>query len=887
MAKPKYTDFDLPVTIAGVKFRNPFFVSSGPTTMSVEQVRRIQETGWGAASLKLTIFPTPYINRLPRYSHYEKEGYLAFTAEKRLTLDKLLPLIEDAIKVAPDVVLWSNITYSGPDIEGWVEMAKKCEEAGVQINELNMGCPNMSFNVEMSSDSGKDGPKTGASMGMHPELVAQVVEAVKAETSIPLFVKLCPEGGMMRHSAKAAIDAGAAAVGSNGNRLAIVPLNLDSPKSAFHPLQEEIGLSCMQGPWTLPLGKRDTFEIRRSLGSEGIITATGGVNEWRDAVEMAMCGADLVGICTKTLTHGFDFMGEFIHGVKQYMAAKGYDKFSDMRDIVLDAVRSSAEMTIFEGHAEIVDSRLSAPCTFNCPAHVPAQGYVRAVADEDFEKAYKLITSANPLQSICGKICDHPCEVACTRTHKDEPLRIRDIKDFVLNHAREQGWVPEIEIALSTRSQKVAVVGGGSAGLSAAYDLARAGYKVTLFEAADELGGLLRYLIPQFRMGKDELDADIEMVKSLGVEFATGKRLGADFTIDSLKADGYEAIFLGVGAWTAGKLGLEGETADGCISALDMLNQSKLTTDSLAGKKVGVIGGGFTAIDAARTAVRMGAKEVYILYRRTKDEMPATPEEVVEAEEEGVKVMYLVSPKEVLTENGKVEGMRLVNHVLGDADTSGRRRPEAVKGTEFVLKLDSVIFAVSQNVEAETAAGLDTDRSGFVTVDEMTGQTNIPGVWAGGDCIGGLMDIIAAIAGGKRAAAAIDISLAGADAFLKAEAEYAQVDVDDVLSRQSNDPRAWRVPVELRDKTERAHDWKLYRTALTAETAVEEAQRCYGCGCGAGCERCKDLCAQFCFDLDNDELLIDPDKCVACGMCVWQCPNKNLILKETGVQQIK
>ena len=884
MANPKYTDFDLPVTIAGVKFRNPFFVSSGPTTMSVEQIRRIQETGWGAASLKLTIFPTPYINRLPRYSHYNREGYLAFTAEKRLTLDKLLKLIEESRKAAPEVVLWSNITYSDPDIEGWVEMARKCEEAGVQINELNMGCPNMSFNVEMSSDGGADGPKTGASMGMHPELVAQVVQAVKAETSIPIFVKLCPEGGMMRHSAKAAIDAGAAAVGSNANRLAIVPLNLDNPESAYHPLQQEIGLSCMQGPWVLPLGKRDCFEIRRSLGTDGIITATGGVNEWRDAVEMAMCGADLVGICTKTLTHGFDFMGEFIHGVKQYMAEKGYETFHDMRDKVLDAVRSSAEMTIFEGHCEIVNSALLAPCTFNCPAHVPAQGYVRAVADEDFEKAYKLITSANPLQSICGKICDHPCEVACTRTHKDEPLRIRDIKDFVLTYARQQGWAPQIEKA-SPRSQKVAVVGGGTAGLSAAYDLARAGYKVMVFEAADELGGLLRYLIPQFRMGKEELDADIEMITSLGVEISTGVKLGTDFTIDSLKADGFEAIFLGVGAWSAGMLGIEGETADGCICALDMLNQSKLTTDSLAGKKVGVIGGGFTAIDAARTAVRMGAEEVYILYRRTKDEMPATPEEVVEAEQEGVKVMYLVSPQEVLTENGKVEGLRLVNHVLGEEDTSGRRRPEAVKGTEFVLRLDSVIFAVSQNVESKTAAGIDTDRSGFVTVDETTGQTNIPGVWAGGDCTGGLMDVIAAVAGGKRAAAAIDIALAGEDAFLKAEPQFAQVDVDDVLARESNDRRTWRVPVELRSASQRAHDWNFYRTPMTAQQAVQEAQRCYGCGCGAGCEICKQLCAQFCFDLDNAELQIDQEKCVACGMCIWQCPNQNLILKETGVQK--
>ena len=884
MSKLKYTDFDLPVEIAGVRFRNPFYVSSGPTTMSIEQVRAMRDNGWGGASLKLTIFPTPYINRRPRYSYYDREGYLAFTAEKRLTLDKLLKLIEQSRKECPELVIWSNITYSGPDVEGWVKMARQCEDAGVHINELNFGCPNMSFNLEMSG-ADKGGPKTGASLGCNAVAVSHIVEAVKAETHVPIFVKLCPEGGMMRHVAKSAIDAGATAVGSNANRLAITPLDLENPGAANHPLQKEIGLSCMQGPWALPLGKRDCFEIRRSVGPDAVVTATGGVTAWRDAVEMAMCGADLVGLCTVTLTHGFGFMPEFIHGVKQYMAEHGYKKFADMRDLATREIRSSADLTIWDGHVEIKDPGLSAPCVYNCPAHVPAQGYVRSVAEGDFQTAYQLITSKDPFQSICGKICDHPCEAACTRASKDEPLRIRDIKDFVLDYGRRQGWKPAPEKA-APRSQKVAVVGAGPAGLAAAHDLALAGYKVTVFDKADQPGGVLRFLIPMFRMGRAELDEDIARIRSLGVDIKCGKAMGRDFTVESLKKDGYSAVFLGIGAWEGVRPGIPGETAQGCVTAVDYLLNSGKQAGGAGPKRVAVIGGGFTAVDAARSAVRLGAQEVYILYRRTKDEMPATPEEVIEAEEEGVKVMYLVAPKEVLTSDGRVEGLRMVNHVLGEAAADGRRRPEVVEGTGFILRADQVIFAVSQAVEAAAGADIKATRSGFIIVDSKTGQTNVPGVWAGGDCIGGRMDVIQAVADGKRAAAAIDAAIAGEKAFLRPEMQYSQVDVDDVLTRNSNDPRRWRVPVHLRSAMQRAKDFQPYRAMLTEQEAVDEAARCYGCGCGAGCAICLQLCNQFAYTMEGSILHMEHDKCVGCGMCVWRCPNHNLEMKKTSDEPV-
>jgi len=869
--KPTYTDFELPVTVAGVRFRNPICVSSGPTTMSIEQIRRIEETGWGGASLKLTVHPVPYINRKPRYGWFPKEAYLAFTAEKRLTLDELLRLLEQSRKETSELVIASNITYSGEDIEGWVRMAQQCEAAGAHINEINMGCPNMSFNVEMTGED-TGGPKTGASMGLDPQALRDVVSAVKAETSAPVFVRLCPEGGGLGRRAKIVLEAGADGVGSNANRLAVPPINLDEPGRSSYHLQDEIGMACMSGPWCFPSAKRECYEIRRTVGRDGVVTAAGGVSVWRDAVEMAMCGADLIGLCTATIVNGFDFMPEFLHDLKQWLKDQGHRSLREVRDAVVESITSAPDLTLYDGYAQIRDPGLSAPCVYACPAHVPAQGYVRSVAQRDFETAYQLIVSKNPLQSICGKICDHPCESACVRQAKDEPLRIRDIKDFVLEYAKAQGWKPDVLVA-EPRTEKIAVVGSGPAGLSAAYDLARAGYPVTVFDRAREPGGALRYLIPSFRLGAETLDEEIDAVRALGVQFRMETALGRDITLDSLKQDGFAAIFLGFGTGTSARPDVPGEDAEGCYTALEFLTKVR-DGDTPWLRGVGVIGGGFTAIDVARSCIRLGAEEVYVFYRRTKDEMPAVPEEVREAEEEGVRVMYLVSPQEVLVNDGRVAGLSMLNQVLGEEDASGRRRSEAVEGTEFTLDLDTVIFAISQR--PEELKGLSGGE--FVEIDERTGATRLDGVFAGGDCVGPTegADVIRAVAAGKRAAVSIDRKLAGEDAVLAYDLERTEADVEKVLRQNGEDPRRWRVPAQLRPAGQRVKDWEPYRPTMTEDEAVAEAARCYGCGCGIGCGICVQLCTHFAWQFEGARSVSDQEKCVGCGMCVWRCPSENI-----------
>ncbi|MBU4200645.1 MAG: FAD-dependent oxidoreductase [Verrucomicrobia bacterium] len=879
-------DVNMPVTLAGVRFRNPFYVSSGPTTMTIEQLKAIRDNGFGGASLKLTVYPLPYINRSPRYGYYPDQNFLVFTAEKRLLLDELLKLIEQGKKQTPELVLFANITYAGDKgPEGWATMARKCENAGVDIVELNMCCPNMSFNVELS---GKDagGPKTGASMGKNLSVAEQVVRAVRAAIRIPLFVKLTPEGGQIAKVSKAACDAGADGVGGAANRLGIPPINLDNPTHSQYYLQKEIGMACFNGPWLKPLGLRDVYEMRKMNGPDKIITGVGGVTTWQDAVEMAMVGADLIGMCTATIVHGFGYFPAFIKGVKQYLKEKELKSLRAVRDILVPAITAAPKLTLYAGHARLQDTRPQAPCVAACPNSVPAQGYVRAVAEGDFELAYQLIMSKSPLQSVCGKVCDHACEKECTRSAKDEPLMIRDIKHFVLNMAARNGWKPGILNKRGARkTAKVAVVGSGPAGIACAYDLARVGYRVTMFEASRKAGGMLRYGIPAFRLNDKDIDKELATLKTLGVTIRCGQALGRDMTLTFLAKHGFKAIFFGVGAQTGWRLNITGEGAAGNYSAIDFLRRVREGKSVALGKSVAVIGGGFTAIDSARTARRLGVKDVYVLYRRTKDEMPATPEEVWEAEEEGVKIMYLVSPRMILTRNGKVTGIRMLNYVLSSRkDASGRRSPMEVPGTEFILQVGAVISAVGQGV---VAPELRLNDHGTIVVNEQTGATSVKGVYAGGDCVLGPKNVISAIAQGKRAAVSMDHYLSGKKALLDYDPPGAKVDKDAVLVRHGKEPRAYRPKLTKLAPLKRVATFDEYAPVLSQEQAVKEASRCLACGCGPGCLICLNICKMFAYTMaDTGRVKLDEDKCVACGMCLQRCPNQTIEMIRTSAKPI-
>ncbi|MEE9461059.1 MAG: FAD-dependent oxidoreductase, partial [Bacteroidales bacterium] len=564
---------------------------------------------------------------------------------------------------------------------------------------------------------------------------------------------------------------------------------------------------------------------------------------------------------------------------QKYMAETGYTSMDEFQGSIVNELQSAKTVTLYKGQAEVKDRTLSAPCVVACPNYVPAQGYVMAVAKQDFRKAFDLITTSSPLQSVCGYVCNHPCETTCIRGNIDDPIRIKEIKRFVLEYGKQKGWTPDLNIA-DKKDHKIAVIGGGPGGLSTAFYLQLAGHEVTIFEKEEAAGGLLRYGIPRFRLPAGVIDYELEMIEQLGVTIKTSQELGKDYSISGLKRDGFQAIVLAVGAPQSLPLNVPGETVEavaGYYTAVEFLEKIQKGEKPGIGDKVVIIGGGFSAVDAARTCLRLGAKEVYIAYRRTKDEMPATPEEIMEAEEEGVKIMYLVSPKQIINDKGKIDSIRLVNFVLGETDASDRRRPVEVEGTEFTLTVDTVISALGQKLDTVPDQDLSQITvNGKIEADPDTFETNIPGVYAVGDAVLGASDIISAIASGKRTAAAVDKKLSGSEAVIRPVKELNQIDRNHVLETKGNAARTASVRNYTMEAKSRIENFEITSRPFTEEEAVNEASRCLNCGCGEGCMICADICNAFAISSVDTKPLVDKEECVGCGICVWRCPNDNL-----------
>ena len=403
-------------------------------------------------------------------------------------------------------------------------------------------------------------------------------------------------------------------------------------------------------------------------------------------------------------------------------------------------------------------------CQAACPVNLDIRSYIGLIADGRFEDSLDVIRKQLPFPGSIGRICPHPCEEKCNRGQQDEPLSICRLKRYVADfELEEQGEIRAPEKA-AAREEKVAVVGGGPAGLTCAHDMAVLGYNVTVFEALPIAGGMLAVGIPAYRLPKDVLQREIDVVKALGVEIKTGTEIGKDLTIDDLFNQGFKAVFIAIGARSSQKLGIQDEDAQGVVDGVYFLRDLNLGKDVWVGDKVGVIGGGNVAIDAARSALRKGAKKVSIIYRRSRQEMPASPEEIEAAEHEGIEIQYLVAPAQVVAKGGKVSALRCTKMELGEPDASGRRRPVPVKGSEFDIDLDMIIPAIGQAIDAscvEKTSGVETTKRGILVADPETTATSRPGVFAGGDAVTGPDIAIRAVAAGKRAAVAIDKYLKG------------------------------------------------------------------------------------------------------------------------------
>ncbi len=479
--------------------------------------------------------------------------------------------------------------------------------------------------------------------------------------------------------------------------------------------------------------------------------------------------------------------------------------------------------------AGVCSSLVYAPCSSACPADVDIPGYVSLVSEKRYAEALRLHREKNPFPAICSRVCFHTCEDKCRRSMLDDPVSIRGIKRFMVDQ--------EVTIQLPTTREnvensrrKIAIIGAGPAGLSCAYFLARLGYQPKVYEAEPRPGGMLVQAIPSYRLPREIVAREVRMVENMGVDIITESALGRDFTLRSLRGEGVEAVFLGLGAPQGVGLGIPGENAEGITDALNFLRTYNLRGSARIGKNVVVIGGGNSAIDAARTAVRLGAESVTVVYRRSREVMPAYKEEIEEAIHEGVKLRLLTAPVDVVVESGRVAGIRCRPMRLGQFDGSGRRRPEE-GGDVFTIPADEILVAIGQSLASSgfcDEAGVETQRNGFLIVDPVSGQTSQKWIFAGGDAVSGPSSVVEAVAAGERAAVGIDKYLTGSEhAFWR---QTKEVDTHFDPDRDPVDTPRERLPLIPVER--RCNNFDEVEQPWREAVAVRQAQRCLRCDYG-------------------------------------------------------
>ena len=527
------------------------------------------------------------------------------------------------------------------------------------------------------------------------------------------------------------------------------------------------------------------------------------------------------------------------------------------------------------------DGDCVAPCQLNCPARTDCQGYVGLIANGEYEAALKLIKNKVSLPASIGRVCPHPCETACRRGKVDEAINIAQLKAFAADmDLNSDSYLPEKN---APTGKKIAIIGGGPAGLTAAYRLAISGHEVTVYDMMEKMGGMLRYGIPQYRLPKEVLDKEITIIEKLGVKMINGVKLGKDFTVASLKAQN-DAVIVAVGAWKSSSMRTPGEELNGIYGGIDFLRAVALKQEINIGDKVVICGGGNTAMDACRTAVRLGAKEVYCVYRRTRNEMPAEDIEITEAEEEGVQFKFLTNPISFNGKDKKVKSVTLQLMELGEPDASGRRRPVAIEGKTEELDVDSVIVAIGQKLVNEDVSELKLTDRGNIEADIDTFKTNIEGVFAIGDATNrGASIAIEAIGEANRCALSIDAYLNGED--IETRVPYISRRDEELIDFQSKEKCPARKPQVL-PAAERKNNFDEVCLGYTEEDAKAEASRCLECGCKEY-YKCKLLSVAQRYDIhperfkgempqkytaDSNEFIErNSAKCILCGLCVRSC----------------
>ena len=507
-------------------------------------------------------------------------------------------------------------------------------------------------------------------------------------------------------------------------------------------------------------------------------------------------------------------------------AEKEKDAFADKLQEAMSKIDTNPEaaLHLLQKNLGITTRYGQPPCHVECPAGVRTQRFVNLTRDKRFDEALELMRGTYPFPGTLGRVCNAPCESKCQRGLIDQPVSIRNLHRFLADNERASGKVHRPTPSID-KTEKIAVIGAGPAGIGCAYDLARMGYPVTIFESKPKNGGLLRWGIPEYRLPRDVLDEEISYVQQLGVEILNNQRITKP---SELLTKGFSAVFVGTGASSSLKLRIEGEDAKGVFHALEFLDDINLGKSVELGKRVAVIGGGNAAIDSARVSLRTGASEVSIVYRRSKSEMPANEMEIEDAEHEGVNLKILSSPVKILEAGGKVTGLRCIKMELGEPDASGRRRPVPIPDSEFDIEVDSIVVAIGQGIEAnDYFSDLEYTEWGLIQVDKQSLQTSVQGVFAGGDAVSGPATVVKAVGAGKKAAISIDRFIRGEDVFQESTSSGIIIATVDADKAQATEERRAAMPMLKAEG--RATTFDEVELGFDAKTAATEANRCINC----------------------------------------------------------
>lgn len=866
---------DLRTNYVGLELSSPIIAGSAGITETVERMKRAQDNGAGAVVMKSLfedeisrVSPTPRFKLIKygeRAKNNESKNSFSLYSYEQASEWGLERYAEEVSRAKKELDISIIASINCITEKGWVLYAKRLEKAGADALEINLSCPHGSIIFR-----GKE----------VEENILSTVRLIRENVSLPIITKISSQ-----LTSPMQIIKEIESIGANGitlfNRLTGIDIDIEEERAIMHQ-----GYAGYGGAWAIHQSLRWISEISPQAKID--ISGSGGVSTSEDIIKYLLAGATTVQTVTATLLNGYGIITEFTQGLKEYMDRKGYERIEDFRGKIFSRIKGTYE--IRREHylkAEINDNLIS-PCQAACPAGIDIQGYVALISQDKFEEAFDLIKDKVPFPLVLSRICPRPCEEKCIRGRIDEPVAINALKRFVADwqmkkDAESNLSIPSFPLSTNNFPLKVAIIGAGPAGLTCAYELTKLGYKVTVFESSSKAGGMLTLGIPGYRLPKELVEREIREIEVQGVEIKLNTTIGKDLTLDDLEEMNYKAIFLAIGAHKSKRLNIPGENLPGVIDGLSFLKRVNLGKKVEIGKRVAIIGGGNTAVDAARSSIRLGAEKVYLIYRRTKEEMPAVLEEIEKAEEEGVKILYLTLPTKIMEKDGKVSCLKCIPLVLNGMNRGGRRKPLSIPASEFYLEIDTLIVAIGQSPDLSflnEKGELRIAEDNTIVVNPTTYATSQAGIFAAGDVVKGSFSIIEAIAAGKKAATSINRYLKGESLKENGEGDKVVISPEKVLKEKGFVEQKARLEISTLPIEKRRSTFKEVEKVLEEKEAIEEAKRCLACSCGLGCGICEKVCIYSAVEKIKGEYRIDNEKCDGCGLCVEVCPKENIKMVE-------